>query len=300
MLSVPTADLLRAHDVFVKTDNPFQRQVRLRQALWRERQGYPIGLNSGRPLGTRMQMPDAKQQLWNYLTEGIRALVRAEVIEGTTLKGRLFKQPRIFDDLLSSQPLCFNLFGELKRDLALATRVLQRLRPSAIAQVRRIEFEYSPGRGSAKYSFDNSAFDVYVEYDSTVGTPGFLGIEVKYHENLHDQLAPHRARYDEVAHRMGCFHAAGLAAVRCKPINQLWRDHILAGSMLLTDEWKHGTFIVLYPADNDHAAAAVEKYRECLAHPSTFDAWTLERFIAALEAECSEGWTAELRARYLG
>lgn len=300
MLSVPSPDLLRAHDVFVKTDNSFQRRVRLRQALWREKQGYPIGLDHGHPLGTRLRMPDAKQHLWNYLTDGIRKVVRAEVIEAPPIKGRLFGQPRIFDDLLSSQPLCFNLFGELKRDLPLATRVLQHLLPGMIAQIRRIEFEHSPGRADARYSSDNSAFDVYVEYDSALGTPGFLGIEVKYHENLRDKLAPHRPRYDQIARGMGCFHADGLVAVRGKPVNQLWRDHMLAGSMLLADGWKHGRFVVLYPADNVHAATAVEKYRACLADTSTFDAWTLESFITALEAECPDGWTAELRARYLG
>jgi hypothetical protein len=300
MPPLPAPDLLSAHDVFVKKDNPFQRTVRLRQALWREKQSYPIGLNDGRPLGTRLRMPDAKQQLWNYLTEGIREVVRAEVIDGPAIRGRLFKQPRIFDDLLSSQPLCFNLFGELKRDLPFATRVLQRLVPGAIASVRRIELEHSPGRGNAKYSADNSAFDVYVEYDSPSGSPGFFGIEVKYHENLRDKLADHRPRYDQIAQGMGCFHAVGLVAVREKPINQLWRDHMLAGSMLLADGWKHGTFVVLYPAENIHAAAAVEKYRSCLAETSTFDTWTLEAFIAALEAETTASWATELRARYLG
>lgn len=42
------------------------------------------------------------------------------------------------------------------------------------------------------------------------------------------------------------------------------------------------------------------KYQACLTDPSTFDAWTLEAFIAALEAESHDGWTAELRTRYLG
>jgi hypothetical protein len=300
MLSAPTPDQLRAHDVFVKRDNPFQRTVRLRQALWREKQGYPIGLNDGHPLGTRLRMPDAERCLWNYLTEGIREVVRAEVIDGPPIKGRLFGQPRIFDDLLSSQPLCFNLFGEMKRALPLATRVLQRLLPGKIASVRRIEIEHSPGRGNPRYTADNSAFDVYVEYESPLEHTGFLGIEVKYHENLRDQLADHRPRYDEIARDMGCFHTGGLVAVRGKPINQLWRDHMLAGSMLLADGWKHGQFVVLYPADNVHAAAAVEKYRACLADSSTFDAWTLERFVAALEAEAPGGWTAQLRDRYLG
>jgi hypothetical protein len=132
MTNSPSEDLLRSHHAFVKSDNGFQRTVRLRQALWREKFDYPIGLHRGVPLGTRLQMPDAKTHLWNYLTDSIRDVVRAEVLDAAGGDGKLFGKPRIFDDLLSSQPLCFNLFGELKRDLALASRVMHRLVPDKI------------------------------------------------------------------------------------------------------------------------------------------------------------------------
>ena len=295
----PSEDLLRSHHAFVKSDNPFQRTVRLRQALWREKRGYPIGLHRGVPLGTRLQMPDAEVHLWTYLTDGIREVVRAEVLDPRRSEEKLFARPRIFDDLLSSQPLCFNLFGELKRDLDLASRVMGRLAPSRVKTVCRIEFEHSPGRGDPRYTADRSAFDVYVEYQSSVGEKGFLGIEVKYHEDMNDALAPHRERYDQVALGMGCFHASRLSDLRMKPINQLWRDHMLAGSMLLADGRKEGTFMVLYPAENSHAAAAIQKYLACLADSSTFGAWTLESFVAALEAEGAGSWVGELRDRYL-
>lgn len=261
----PPEDLLRSHHAFVKSDNPFQRTVRLRQALWREKQGYPIGLHRGVPLGTRLQMPDAKDHLWNYLTDGMRDVVRAEVLGARRGDGKLFGQPRIFNDLLSSQPLCFNLFGELKRDLGLASRVLRRLVPGKIKNVHRVEFEHSPGRRDPRYTADRSAFDVYVEYEGIGGRRGFLGIEVKYHEDMNDALAPHRERYDQVAVGMGCFHAGNLADLRAKPINQLWRDHMLAGSMLLAGGWKEGMFMVLYPAENSHASTAIQKYKACLA-----------------------------------
>lgn len=300
MASSPTDDLLRRHQVLVRSDNAFQRSVRLRQAVWRESRGYPVGIHRGAPLGSRLRMPEAENQLWNYLTDGIRQVVRAEVLGASKGDGKLFAQPRIFEDLLSSQPLCFNLFGELKLDLPLATRVLRRLLPDRIGTVCRIEFEHSPGRLDFRYTADKSAFDVYVEYSNPQGDLGFLGIEVKYHENMNDVLAPHRERYDQVADCMGCFHASRLPHLRGKPINQLWRDHMLAGSMLLTDRWRQGMFVVLCPAENTHAMAAVGRYRECLADSATFDAWTLESFVAALQAESPDIWVSELRKRYLG
>lgn len=239
---------------------------------------------------------EPKDHLWNYLTDGIREVVRAEVLGGGRSAGKLFGEPRIFNDLLSSQPLCFNLFGELKLDLALASRVLHRLVPDKIKTVHRIEFEHSPGRGDPRYTADRSAFDVYVEYENVAGEKGFLGIEAKYHEDLNDALAPHRERYDQVAFGLGSFHATRLAELRVKPVNQLWRDHMLAGSMLLADGWKEGMFVVLYPAENTHAAAAIRRYQACLVDASTFGLWTLESFV---DAEIAGSWVGELRDRYL-
>src|SRR5258708_4957582 len=97
-----------------------------------------------------------------------------------------------------SQPLCFNLFGELAENRELASRVLRRLSGGRVAAVTEIEFEHSPGRGDAKrFTGDRSAFDT-----TTADTRGFAGIEVKYHEDLDDSPSPHRERYDEIAAKM--------------------------------------------------------------------------------------------------
>ena len=90
-----------------------------------------------------------------------------------------------------------------------------------------------------------------------------------------------------------------LSYLRMKPINQLWRDHMLAGSMLLADNWAEGMFVVLYPAENSHAVAAIQKYQACLADSSTFATWTIESFVSALETEDAGVWVDELKNRYL-
>jgi hypothetical protein len=192
-------DLLAKHDVPVATDNAFQKRARLMQALWREEQKLAVGEHDGKPLGSRLAMPDAKTTLANFLTDTIRDVVRREVLDPKNSAGKLYGQPRIFNDLLSSQPLCFNLFGELQQDLALATRAMRRLTNERIDSVTSIGFEHSPGRGDTKYTGDRSAFDVFIDYRTRDGHRGFVGVEVKYHESLSDAPAPHRERYDVVA-----------------------------------------------------------------------------------------------------
>ncbi len=292
-------DLAVAKCAYVESDGPgFRRNARILQSIWRERANLPMGVHNGRPLGSRLPAELAERDLCNYLTPGIRSVVRAEL--AAAAGSRLFSKPRIYNDLLSSQPLCFNLFGELKLDLGLASEVMRALRPACIGAVSSIRFEYSPGRSNEHFTGDKSAFDVFVEYESINGGQGFLGIEVKYHENLKDPAAVHRPRYDEIARSMGCYKADCLARLHRKPLQQFWRDHLLAGSMLCDDRsgYSEGAFVVLYPEGNPYCRSAIREYRECLCDTATFDAWTLEEFVGALRRSTQAAWVEELW-RYL-
>ena len=70
-------------------------------------------------------MPWAKETLSNFMTETAKQAVRNEVLDPIRSKGKLYGKPRIYDNLLSSQPLCFNLFASLQQDLTLATTTVQ-------------------------------------------------------------------------------------------------------------------------------------------------------------------------------
>jgi hypothetical protein len=298
----PSDELLRAHNALVPSDNAVQRQLRLRQALWRERSALPIGAHRGRPLGSRLPMPFAQDTLANYLTETVRDVVRAEVLDPHKSAGKLYTQPRIFEDLLSSQPLCFNLFAELQRDLALASRAFAVLLGQPDVRVMGIEFEHSPGRGSERFTGDASAFDVFVRYEFGESARGFVGLEVKYAETMQQPPARHRARYEAVADAMGVFVPEARPRLREAPLEQLWRDHLLAGSLLLDEAsgFARGAFAVVYPSENVSVADAAQAYRGCLRDDAGFRAWTLEELLDVF-ARCGDGpWVGEVRGRYLG
>ncbi len=243
-------------------------------------------------------MPFAKDTLANYLTDSIRDVVRAEVLGPARGAGKLFGEPRIWNDLLSSQPLCFNLFGELQADLELAKRSLGLLGVDADV-VTRVTFEHSPGRSDPRFLNDKSAFDVFIEYE-TSGQKGFLGIEVKYHENLANPAAKHRDRYSEVAAAMGCFSQSADAELRGRPLQQIWRDHLLAGSLLLADEgYDRGAFVFLHPADNECCTSALSEYQRYLTDSDTFFVWTLESVVKAAREAGAQSWIDEVEDRYL-
>jgi hypothetical protein len=277
----------------------FQPRARLLQSIWREEQGYDSTTYRGKVRGARLPMPWAKETLANYLTDTIRNVVRAEVLDPNKAAGKLYGQPRIFNNLLSSQPLCFNLFGELQQDLELATKVFRTLTNGRVDQVKAIEFEYSPGRGDLRYTGDSSAFDVFVRYQTPEGGEGFAGIEVKYHENLKLKPATLTPRHAEIAGAMGCFDKTALQRLKACPLEQIWRDHLLAGALLANGEFDNGFFVFLAPEGNEYCREAVADYRQCLTAEDLFESWTLEDVVEALRTHATAAWVELFYDRYL-
>ncbi len=297
---MPSPKLLTHYHALEPTDKiTFQKRARLLQSIWREEQGYKPSESHGKTRGATLEMPWAKETLANYLTDTIREVVRAEVLNPTRSAGKLYGQPRIFNNLLSSQPLCFNLFGELQRDLGLATQVFGELSDGRVGRVVGIDFEYSPGRGDMRLTGDSSAFDVFVRFRTPDGEPGFVGIEVKYHESLRDQPARLTARHEEIARGMGCFHAEALERVKGRSLEQIWRDHLLAGAMLQNCGFGDGFFVFLAPEANAFCTEAVADYRQCLRDDRTFVSWTLEDVVEALRRHCRAAWVELVYDRYL-
>lgn len=250
-------------------------------------------------MGSRLEMPWAEDTLSNYLNETIRQVVREEVLDKNKRRGKLFGRPRIFNDLLSSQPLCFNLFGELRNDLPLATAVFKDFTLGRVHQVTSVEFEFSPGSGDPKFTGDRSAFDVYITFKTLQGGDGFVGIEVKYHENLQGQAANLQPRHYQVAEIMGCFKSERMSLLKKQPLQQIWRDHLLAGALKHVGPYHDGFFVFLYPQGNTYCASAVSRYRECLTNFETFEDWTLEDLTSAIKRHTSADWIEKFHDRYL-
>lgn len=296
-----TPEILTARCAALRGDNPWQQRARLLQSQWRERRGLAPGTHRDQPLGSRITIEDGRPPaLANYLSPQAKKQVQTAV-ELSRTSGALLSRPRLWVDLLSSQPLCFNLFGPLAEDLDLATAALRLVWPH-IHQVTAVEFEWSPGRGDLNYTGNRSAFDVFIAYLGPTGR-SFLGIEVKYHEDLSG--APARddnGRYPAIARRHGIFREDALPELQRLPLQQLWLDHLLALQMLASEHegWQEGTFVLLSPTGNRPCTAAAQRYQRCLTDTSTFDTRRLEELIQALRMTTTDEWIDELNDRYFG
>ena len=285
----------------------FAANARLLQSIWREERNIP----SLRTWGNYLSLDNAYCKQSNFLTEKIRAEVKKEVDDNELAEGekvKVLKTDRLYENLLASQPLAFNLFAELKtpHGLELANTVFKNLFTDVIKNITGIEFEISPGRSDLKYTGDRSAFDVFIEYDGYKGK-GFIGVEIKYAESLLDKPASFRERYKEVSSKSGKFTPEGIEELSKMPMSleQIWRDHLLSLSMLppVNNNYDEGFFVYLFPKENTNCTDALAKYQHCLIPKEQKDSGLhilhMEELINELKKHSDAQWILDFEDRYL-
>ena len=248
----------------------WRQMLRATQSTWREQAGLAAGADRhGEPLGSALTSHDAEAGR-NFLTDTIWERVQSDLQHAAAAAPPkpVLRRDRLLGNLLSSQPLCFNLFAELdtRTGRRLITKAARLLWPGVVDQITKVEFEWSPGRDDKAFLGNRSAFDVALFHTTPDDGTGVIGIEVKYHEDLTGTAGDLRARAVEVA------EAAGIDATKPKyqqgRLNQLLLDHLLALSIGQHPEQPFGRarFVLLYPAANPACARATAEYGLSLIH----------------------------------
>lgn len=285
----------------------WKRRARWGQAQWRAAQGHPLGWHpygggeGASAVGSRLELTFAERSGANFITPAALAAVRARLAVPEPFQ--MLKEDRLWADLLSSMPMCFNLFGDLARDLTAARRAVSAWWPDAPRGDVHVRFEHSPGRRDIAFLGNQSAFDVAFEVDAGEGTRAIVGVETKYHEHAAKEPPPKPAalaRYVEVSERSGVFAEGWHDRIVGTDLQQIWLDHLLVLSMLQhpSQRWRWGRFVLVYPAGNPSFAAASERYAALLRDGGSFAACTIEALLAtqgALEARVASAF----RERYL-
>ena len=293
---------LRRHDAYEPADTRFRAAARLRQALWRQQHGWKAGYQKS-PNGKRRKIGNcvetaAARDGANFISADVAQLVRQEI--AFREDGALIDEGRLATNLLSSAPVVFNTFGPLKLDLKLATRVFRRLFPGFVQTVTGVLFEHAPDRGNPAFTADFTAFDVLVQCRTTGGKSGFIAIETKYSETLTEPSARLRQRYDELSANSGCFKSPDNPILRVAPLQQFWRQNMLAAAMVQNGVYATGQFVVVAPQFNNQVQNAVAVFRDQIAEvaPVAFDAVTLETVVETIGKSGARETASALHDRY--
>ncbi len=296
-------DILKRFHVDEAADTRFASNARLLQSIWRERMGLEAGTHQRRDgrsriLGSRLAPMDATKGR-NFLTPDIARIVYREVAYREI--GALIDEQRLWGNLLSSQPLTFNLFARCRADLKHATSLFSLLFPDFMCRVSDIAFEHSPGRGDPAFLGDGTAFDLFVSGAAVDGSPAFIAVEVKYAETMHQPLRGARQRYRELLLEQHLHARPEAPILVAETLAQFTAEHLMAA--LIRDRMgrkARGLFVVIAPAQNREVWDAIELYASHVRHdaPVAFGAITLDTVIEAIEQIEQDHLAARLRARY--
>jgi hypothetical protein len=304
----PSKQELVDFSAYVKTDTDFTAYARLLQSKWREKNGYPIGKSQkGTIYGSYIEEEYAKKNGCNFLTQKIWNIARNEM-EKSKSSGALYSEYRFVCNLLTSQSLCFNLFGEFLERKDVLLKIFNEIKPALMDKITEVKFEYSPGRGDKKYLGDHTAFDVFIEYEKN-NEKSFLGIETKYVETLSEESNEQaeynfnrHIQYRKITESCGLFKPEITNEIKKPPYSQIWRDHLLSISLKngKGKKYNNGYFVYLYPFNNSECRSGIKGYMNFLEKPETniFELY-VEDFIKIMDKNIDEDWVKELFDRYI-
>jgi PD-(D/E)XK nuclease superfamily len=294
-------DLVRGHPELTA----FRRGVRYHQAKWREANGYPIGTRRVRPgtpprlIGSQLDLDFARASGATFVTSS--ALNAARVRTSTVEPHQIFDHHSFWADLLSSEAMAVNLFGDLAGDVDRADRAIHMWWPATPGRVTEVRFVHSPGRLDPSYSNSRRYFDAMFLLALPDGSQGALAIDVKYREVVerHGVKPTHMSRFVEIHDRSGAFRSGAVDTLNPSPLSMTWLEHLLLLSMLQHESgrWTWGRYVVIHPEANTAIAHASDEYRKMLTDDATFGTATTEDLLAANTLERKTA--AALRRRYL-
>jgi hypothetical protein len=286
-------------------DNAFTARMRLHQSWYRAvRLGVPCGTGpharSPNAYGNMLRREDGARGM-NFLSPEIHQIALARLRQG----GGVVEPFRLLHNMLSSQPMCFNLFGWLVQHRELATRLLRTIPELQVDEVLDVKLEFAPAPAHL-YLADATAFDAFVEYRHTDGTRALLGVETKLTESFtkHHYASPNYDRWMNGADSPWLADSA-VAASDIRH-NQLWRDHLLAISMRdrSGSTYRHATLMfVRHPLDLECEHNVTEYRRLLTPGDRTFMDMSLDRLLTLWRpAAISDGereWLDAFADRYL-
>lgn len=217
------------------------------------------------------------------------------------------KADRLFNNLLSSMPLAFNLFHPLimigKKFPAPLNRMIKNVFPEfPIEQVDDVMIEFIP-RPITTYTDDRSAMDAAILFSDDKGKSYIVSIETKYI----DQLGKNKAKKNDLklktARELNMFTEEGIKEIS-GGCTQIYRNFLLTEKYRLVHGLCDSYSIILAPGDHPSTETEIASLHKNILPEFHYklQKYALEDFVGKLKFDCPEEfkpWLAWFYDRYL-
>jgi hypothetical protein len=219
-------------------ESDFKKKMRIHQGWWR---AFVLLEEEGRnPVDKERSVCNTfivneNNENTNFLTNNIYKVVINELEKRkySESAGKM-EEERLKNNLLSSQPLCFNFFAEFKveKNKLIAKELLKSFFPK-ITEFEDVLFEYNP---VSIVTNDNSAFDVAFEVREN-NRKGLIGLECKYTDDFSKmEYGKENGKYKELFEQSNFFNRDYDEYVG-REFNQLFRNQIIAEALIKKGEY---------------------------------------------------------------
>jgi hypothetical protein len=227
------------------------------------------------------------------------------VFEARSKSGGGVESFRCLHNMLSSQPMCFNLFAPLANDLELADQCFRTLFPGEVGKVLDLKIEHAP-MPAAEFLDDGTSFDAFVRYKRCSGESGFIGVETKLADPFSRKRYPPQKYRSLAARSPHIWNADAFEQLSDTRWYQLWRNHLLVEALRMHPRHDYAAGIVMvvhHPLDR-RGIDAIAGYRSLLRDGgSTLASASLDQVLEAcapaVRTADQRSWLEAFRTRYV-
>ncbi|MCL2682745.1 MAG: hypothetical protein FWE63_04570 [Bacteroidales bacterium] len=216
-------------------------------------------------------------------------------------RGRLTEEERLFTNLLSSQPLAFNIFLPLKwHNFSVGTAVFKELFPFLnIKHLVDIKMEYVRGDEKGKNgrtTIDRSCFDVFVEYENNNNEIGGIGIEVKYTEPFSQSDYWNRTDYKKTRYIEAIEEYSKQFRKECEEeylrpkYNQLFRNQLIVELVKKKTAIKNCILTIVHSEKDEKCIDIVAKFQKLIKLKDSCVSVSIEQIVQSAKdfSDCPE------------
>lgn len=292
------------------SDDSFMRKCRQKQSHYRAtvlNEPYGVGPGPrGRPYGNMLVNGEATGS--NFVSDAAFLYAKQRALDKAICPELTIEEYRLFNNMLSSMPLCFNLFADLRALLLTNERActiaLKALFPEIewIESVLHIAVEFIP-TPTSDYIDDKTAFDAFILVQDAHGRRGLIAVETKYTDLLGSNSAKKTERKDEIVRRDGLFAPTLAEKLLENGYSQLYRNFLLTYAYAKRHAIPHWVNVTISPSSDLKSRDEIVELAQGLTRfQQNLQKVDLEAFIergAACGATVIEEVYRKICARYL-
>jgi len=293
-------------NVLVKSDSAFTSKCRKLQDYYRVKvldaeAGRGPTISSEHTYGN--YVVNGKEKNLNFLNEYSFRFAKQKVNEKQINPDLTIDEYRLFNNLLSSMPMAFNLFGLLRKILEDNPKEASNIGHFVFSgigwlhQILYIDIEFIP-RPIEFYTNDKSAFDVFIKGCDNNGKPGIITIETKYTDLLGSNSSKNNEKKIELLTSLDLVDDSQIQFFQKSGFGQLERNFLLTLAYKRNHNFRYFDHIILSPQEDKKSIKEINSFTAKLKkYSEQIHKYDLEKFIIDAQKSDSKEYK-ELAAKF--